>query len=144
MYAFKISKQVLRNRMNEQERSERKIQEFREKIQALKRKLLDNSVYTTQDNRKLNEVKQRMSELYELLYPVLRKKQTPSAIQSENLKEYMNDIFKDIDNENLDILLLDDLHYYAYRDLIMFPLTLDTVRINSLPATNSLKNIHFE
>lgn len=120
-----------------------KIEQFREKIQLLKRKLLDKAVYTTQDNRKLNEIKQRMTELYELLYPVLRKKEPVSSIRSENLRDYLKDVFQDIDIDD-NALLLDDLHYYAYRDLIMFPLTLDTVRINSLPATNSLKNIHFE
>lgn len=128
--------------MNEQE-SLKKIEEFREKIQLLKRKLLEKSIYTTQDNRKLNEIKQRMTELYELLYPVLRKKLPVSSIQSENLKDYMKSVFETINTED-DPLLLDDLHYYAYRDLIMFPFTLDTVRINSLPATNSLKNLHFE
>lgn len=122
---------------------EQKIEKFRDKIQLLKRKLIDKSVYTTQDNKKLNEIKQRMTELYELLYPVLRKRESFSSISSENVKDYLKDIFKDIDTEE-DTLLLDDLHYYAYRDLIMFPLTLDTKRINALPDTNSLKNIHFE
>lgn len=126
-----------------EEETLQKIEQFREKIQLLKRKLLDKSVYTTQDNRKLNEIKQRMTELYELLYPVLRKKEPVSSIRSENLKDYLKDVFQDIDIDE-DTLLLDDLHYYAYRDLIMFPLTLDIVRINSLPASNSLKNIHFE
>lgn len=126
-----------------EEESLQKIAEFREKIQLLKRKLLEKAIYTTQDNKKLNEIKQRMSELYEMLYPVLRKKEPISRIQSENLRDYMKSIFESMDSEE-DSLLLDDLHYYAYRDLIMFPFTLDTMRINSLPSTNSLKNLHFE
>lgn len=122
--------------------SDQKIIDFRLKIQALKRKLIDSAIYTTQDNKKLNEVKSRFTELYELLYPVLRKKKAFSAIQSPQLQEYLKDIFSDI-NTDEDYELLDTLHYYAYRDLIMFPMTLDTVRINSFSDTNSLKNVEF-
>ncbi len=120
--------------------SNKKVIDFRLKIQALKRKLIDSTIYTSQDNKKLNEVKSRFTELYELLYPVLRKKQPFSAIQSVELQEYLKDIFNDIEE---DYELLDTLHYYAYRDLIMFPMTLDTVRINSFSDTNSLKNVQF-
>lgn len=128
--------------MNEEE-FEKKIDAFREKIQTLKRKLIESNIYTTQDNDKVNEIKKRFSELYELLYPVLRNKKPVNEIHSVNLQEYMKDILSDIDIDE-DFELLDMFHYYAYRDLIMFPLTLDTKRINSFTDTNSLKNVYFQ
>lgn len=110
---------------------------FRTILQNIKKTILDSLLYESQDNANLNKAIQHMNDLYGLLLPIVtRKKGLDSLAQQPHLQGLLRRIFTD--EEEDDPVFYSQLEYYIKRDLIMFPLTLDTIRINSFDDKNSM------
>lgn len=120
------------------------VSQFREKVRELKeeywQQLLDYYKDSPEQNPIIiNSYVKQLEELYELLAPVLLGKVTLADLSSQNFIS----IFSTILPEDTPHYILSACLYYARRDLIMFPLTRDTQRIDSLPDKNSLENVNF-
>lgn len=114
-----------------------KIVLFRAILQNIKQTLLDSLLYKSQDNANLNKAIQHMNDLYSLLMPIITRKKGLESLQAQpHLQKLIRPVFDDNDED--DPVFFSQLEYYAKRDLIMFPLTLDTKRINSFDDKNSL------
>ena len=114
---------------------EQRINQFRELIRQIKESTIDGIVYETQDVKVLNDVKSRLTEIYSLLRDALKGK----PISNTGISKLFAPIFDPRPTTDQASKML----YYARRDLIMFPLTPDTNRINSVSENNSMEEVEY-
>jgi hypothetical protein len=112
----------------------------RQRIQSMKKVLLTDSVFTTQDPSILNDVKKRMSELYSLLLPIVRGEKNVATLPP-GVRELFGPCFVlsgggEEPSTNL-------FEYYLHRDLIMFPFVFDLERIDTVRDLNTLEKVSF-
>ena len=110
---------------------EERINTFRDLIRQLKEATVYGIVYETQDVSVLNDVQSRLIEIYKILRDALRGEQ----ISNSGISKLFAPIFTPPPTEEEAAKMI----YYARRDLIMFPLTFDSARINSVDSANSMK-----
>lgn len=105
-----------------------KVGEFRELIRKIKKTVIENNVYTTQDPDLLNKIQEFFAkELYSILLPVIRGEKDISTIQDEKFKS----LFAKILSPPTSQYLRGQLEYYLHRDFIMFPFAYDAKSINA-------------
>jgi hypothetical protein len=126
------------------ETEEKQVELFREQIRQLKEEYWNQLMTYTekspeQDPSLLNSYIKQMEDLYNILRPILEGKKAVTDLPNENLVA----IFQPIFPEETPHYVFSSCLYYARRDLLMFPLTRDTARINSLPDKNSMQNVEF-
>ena len=111
------------------------IDKFRELIRQIKQATIDGIVYETQDVKVLNDVKSRLSEIFTILRDALR----GQPIKSPQLAKLFKPVLDPLPDEDT----RSKMFYYLRRDLIMFPLTPDPTRINSVSENNSMEGIEY-
>lgn len=114
---------------------EQRIESFRELIRQIKEATIDGIVFETQDVKVLNDVKSRLTEIYALLRNALK----GEPISNSGISKLFAPIFDPFPTKDE----LSKMLYYARRDLIMFPLTPDTERINSVSENNSMERVEY-
>jgi len=112
-----------------------RIGNFRELIRQIKQATIDGMVYETQDVKILNEVKSRLSEIFIILRDALR----GQPISSPHVAKLFKPVLEPLPDEDTRTKMF----YYLRRDLIMFPLTPDPTRINSVSENNSMEGIEY-
>ena len=124
------------------EREDLQVEQFRQQIRELKeefwKQLLAYNA-NEQDPTLINTYTDQLEEMYTVLRPFLEGKKQLTEISNPNFVR----IFQPIFPSDTPHFILSTCLYYARRDLIMFPLTRDTTRINSLADRNSLENVEF-
>lgn len=114
---------------------EQRIDKFRELIRQIKEATIEGIVYETQDITVLNNVRSRLTEIYQLLRGAL----AGQPISNTEISKLFSPIFNPPPTKDEATKML----YYARRDLIMFPLTPNPERINSVPEENSMEGIEY-
>jgi hypothetical protein len=115
--------------------TEQRINKFRELIRQIKEATIDGIVYETQDVKVLNDVKSRLTEVFTILRNTLR----GQPISEPALAELFAPIFTPPPTEEEATKMM----YYLRRDLIMFPLTPNPERINSVSENNSMEGVEY-
>lgn len=116
---------------------EKKVEEFREILRIIKKKVFEKNVYTTQNPAILNEIQDFFaSKLYSLLVPVVRGTADISMLQNKEFEA----LFANILSPPCGEFCRRRMEYYLHRDFVMFPFALDSQSINSQANTNSLEN----
>jgi hypothetical protein len=115
--------------------TEQRINKFRELIRQIKEATIDGIVYETQDVKVLNDVKFRLTEVFTILRNTLR----GQPISEPALAELFAPIFTPPPTEEEATKMM----YYLRRDLIMFPLTPNPERINSVSENNSMEGVEY-
>lgn len=115
--------------------TEQRINKFRELIRQIKEATIDGIVYETQDVKVLNDVKSRLTEVFTILRNTLR----GQPISEPALAELFAPIFTPPPTEEEATKMM----YYLRRDLIMFPLTPNPERINSVSENNSMEEVEY-
>ena len=115
--------------------TEQRIDKFRELIRQIKEATIDGIVYETQDVKVLNDVKSRLTEVFASLRDALR----GQPISNHELATLFASIFTPPPTEDESTKMM----YYARRDLIMFPLTPNPERINSVSEYNSMEGVEY-
>jgi len=115
--------------------TEQRIDKFRELIRQIKEATIDGIVYETQDVKVLNDVKSRLTEVFTILRNTLR----GQPISEPALTELFAPIFTPPPTEEEATKMM----YYLRRDLIMFPLTPNPERINSVSENNSMEGVEY-
>jgi hypothetical protein len=108
---------------------------FRELVRQIKKATVDGLVFETQDVKILNEVTHRLSEVFTILRDAVK----GVPIQNPELAALFAPLIQPPLEESEAVKMI----YYLRRDLIMFPLTLDTERINSVPENNSMEEVEY-
>ena len=111
------------------------IDKFRELIRQIKQATIDGIVYETQDVKVLNDVKSRLSEIFTILRDGIR----GEPIKNPQLAKLFKPVLDPLPDEDT----RSKMFYYLRRDLIMFPLTPDPTRINSVSENNSMEGIEY-
>jgi hypothetical protein len=109
---------------------------FRELVRQLKKATIEGVVFETQDVKVLNEVTGRLAEIFVILRDALKGKR----IENPELAALFTPV---LDPPSITHEEAVDILYYLRRDLIMFPLTLDTERINSVSENNSTEEVEY-
>jgi hypothetical protein len=115
--------------------TEQRINKFRELIRQIKEATIDGIVYETQDVKVLNDVKSRLTDVFTILRNTLR----GQPISEPALAELFAPIFTPPPTEEEATKMM----YYLRRDLIMFPLTPNPERINSVSENNSMEGVEY-
>jgi len=115
--------------------TEQRIDKFRELIRQIKEATIDGIVYETQDVKVLNDVKSRLTEVFTILRNTLR----GQPISEPALAQLFAPIFTPPPTEEEATKMM----YYLRRDLIMFPLTPNPERINSVSENNSMEGVEY-
>ena len=127
---LRVEKPQSNNRMEE-----RRINNFREVIRQIKQATIDGIVYETQDVKVLNDVKSRLTEIYTMLRDALK----GQPITNTGISKLFKPILDPLPTQDERSKML----YYLRRDLIMFPLTPDPARINSVSENNSMERVEY-
>jgi hypothetical protein len=113
------------------------VYQFRLQLKALKQAFTD--ALESQKTDELNAYISNLEQLFQILFPVLKGRKSVNEIEDMNIRL----LFKDLIPEDTPHYVLSEMFYYANRDLIMFPLTMDAERINSLSSKNTMEGVEF-
>ena len=125
------------DRMDEED--EKKVDQFREKISYLKNVTLNDISLKSRDPAVLNTLKESFKNIYILLQDLLHEKRKLSEIPLKNIKNTFISILDPLPPK----YLRDTMEEVAYKDLIMFFLTLDPDRIDDQKPSSSLERVTF-
>ena len=114
---------------------EQRIDKFREVIRQIKQATIDGIVYESQDIKVLNDVKTRLTEIYTILRDALK----GQPITNSGISKLFKPVLDPLPSQDIRSKML----YYLRRDLIMFPLTPDPNRINSVSENNSMEQVEY-
>lgn len=115
------------------------INEFRYVIQKLKKSIIQNRTLESQDVSSLRTVLEpELNKLFLLLRPIIENYKPVSTIPDEDLQ---NLFYRTLQEYPRTPTYQNELIYYLYRDLIEYPLIIDTNviddYINKKPSVNS-------
>jgi len=113
------------------------VYQFRLQLKTLKQAFTD--ALESQKTEDLNAYISNLEQLFQILFPVLKGLKSVNEIEDVNIRL----VFKDLIPEDTPHYVLSEMFYYANRDLIMFPLTMDAERINSLSSKNTMEGVEF-
>jgi hypothetical protein len=113
------------------------VYQFRLQLKTLKQAFTD--ALESQKTEDLNAYISNLEQLFQILFPVLKGRKSVNEIEDVNIRL----VFKDLIPEDTPHYVLSEMFYYANRDLIMFPLTMDAERINSLSSKNTMEGVEF-
>lgn len=100
---------------------------FRQLLSSVKKRIIESNTYESQNPKAIYEVQKILKEMYYAIRKVIEKREPFSV-----LKPYSLDIlFEDVLDKDLTEDERDELMYYARRDLLTFPFTLDIFHTNS-------------
>lgn len=121
----------------EMEAQSEQVYQFRLQLKTLKQAFTD--ALESQKTEDLNAYISNLEQLFQILFPVLKGLKSVNEIEDVNIRL----VFKDLIPEDTPHYVLSEMFYYANRDLIMFPLTMDAERINSLSSKNTMEGVEF-
>jgi hypothetical protein len=117
------------------EEEDTKIRMLRQIISSLKKKILETITLTSQDKKKIEEVRKIFKEIYFAVRKVIEKGEPLETLEPFSL----DFLFRDLLDQTLTEDDRDTMMYYLRRDLLTYPFTIDTIHINSNLVENEEK-----
>uniref|UniRef100_A0A6C0D8I4 Uncharacterized protein n=1 Tax=viral metagenome TaxID=1070528 RepID=A0A6C0D8I4_9ZZZZ len=114
--------------MEQQQKDDQIIKEFRRIIQTIKKNVLNKLSYESNDLNTINKIVKRFIQFYIILKPVIYDNKSIETIPIEELKDLF---YETLEEYNRSPYYQNKLEYYLKRDFIDFPLSLDEEQIDS-------------
>ena len=114
--------------MEQQQKDDQTIKEFRRIIQTIKKNVLNKLSYESNDINIINKIVKRFIQFYIILKPVIYDNKSIETIPIEELKDLF---YETLEEYNRSPYYQNKLEYYLKRDFIDFPLSLDEEQIDS-------------